>query len=220
MDALPAYIEKSRERGKTDDEIKKSLVDGGWDERMVSDALGSHHTDPDLPTPPPAPKSNVSGTSPTTGWIAFEHILMFISLYVLATSIALLLHYFADKWYPGVRTSSYVSTSSLGLTLVRGYLAAAIVSLPMFSFFYLSTAKSISANPLVSQNHTRKILIYFTLIVTFIIMLSSIIGFVYQFLNGNFTLNFLLHIGITFGVSGIIFGYYLGQVKADRKMHG
>ncbi|OGH39152.1 MAG: hypothetical protein A3B44_01900 [Candidatus Levybacteria bacterium RIFCSPLOWO2_01_FULL_38_21] len=155
-------------------------------------------------------------------WDAFEHILMFISLYVLATSIALTLYFFIDKWFPGVTTESYYRSSSsndLNLNLLRGYLAALIVSFPLFAFFFLHITKRTMLNPTIRSIKSRKILIYITLVVAFIIMLYNIISTVYNLLSGNITFNFVLHLLITLSVTGIVFVYYLYQVREDRKIN-
>jgi len=172
--------------------------------------------------PPPLPNQSMAKPSSTTMWDAFEHILMFISLYVLATSIALTLYFFIDKWFPGVTTESYYRSSSsndLNLNLLRGYLAALIVSFPLFAFFFLHITKRTMLNPTIRSIKSRKILIYITLVVAFIIMLYNIISTVYNLLSGNITFNFVLHLLITLSVTGIVFVYYLYQVREDRKIN-
>ncbi len=192
-------------------------------------------SDPNAPViPPPVTTSSTApvpqvptsmnmkpsiAASSSSMWDAFEHILLFISLYVMAMSIALVLHYFADKWSPGIPTHPEYSsvTNSFQDTMFRGYLAALIVSTPLFSLFFLLVSKRTFANPGIKNLRSRKILIYLTLIITFLIMLSNIIVLVFDFLNGNVTLNFVIHFLITGLVSGIVFYYYLLQILSDRK---
>ena len=179
-------------------------------------------TTPTIPSPVPPAVTSIKSSS-TTMWDAFEHILMFISLYVLAISIALTLKLFIDKWIPGVTKSYYYlsyETNLLKYTILRGYLAALIVSFPLFAFFFLNIVKRTMANPSMRNIKTRKILIYLTLIVAFIIMLTSIITTVFNFLNGNITLNFILHIIVIITVTGVVVGYYLYQIREDRKING
>lgn len=219
-DELKEYIQKLRLSKVSDNEITDKLTQAGWDINVVKQALSP--TDVTLPPPPPPNVSNTNQTlkGSTNAWDAFEHILMFISLYVMATSIALILHYFVDKYFPGVNINSYDSyNSSWQDTMFRGYLAALIVSLPLFCFFFLNITKRTLANPTIRNLQERKTLTYFTLVVTFIIMLWCVIAAVYSFLNGNVTMNFILHILVTILVSGAVFGYYLNQVKEDRKQH-
>jgi len=79
-----------------------------------------------IPVPTPISNSqSVSEKSSSTMWDAFEHILMFISLYVMATAIVLVLNFFIDKWFPGVSDQSYSRVYSTAndfrLVLLRGY---------------------------------------------------------------------------------------------------
>lgn len=155
-------------------------------------------------------------------WDAFEHVLLFISLYTVATSIALMLHLFVDKWSPDIIRSEYAFSSSLASfqsSLLRGYMAALIVSYPIFSFLFLKIAGRTKSLPSLRNLRARKIFIYLTLVGTFIISMISIIQIVLNFLNGNITVNFLLHFFVTFGISGLIFTYYVSQVKEDRQAH-
>ena len=176
-------------------------------------------TTPNLPVSSPESTKNPSGSTrpSTTMWDAFEHILMFISLYILATSLALILYTFVDKWVPAVRTGDYSYSSLFGGTLTRGYLAAIIVSYPFFAFLFLRITKRTKTNPLIKNLKARKSLIYFTLVVTFLISIGNVISAVYSFLNGNISLNFVLKLLVTLSISLLIFFYYVSQVKDDRK---
>lgn len=152
-------------------------------------------------------------------WDAFEHVLMFISMYVFASSSSMLLHTFVDTWLPDVTTtnSMYNSYNDLGSVLTRAYLSAIIVSFPIFAFLFLRITKHTKLNPTIRSLKLRKSLIYITLTVTFIILIWKLINTVYTMLSGNIGVNFLLHFVITVSVSGLIFAYYFLQVKEDRQ---
>lgn len=170
---------------------------------------------------PVIPQSNPMNTH-ITGWDTFEHILMFITLYVVSISLALVLYSLVDKWFPGLnpslnRFSSGFNTSQADS--LRWYLALLIVSYPLFAFFFLNVTKRTIANPLLRNIDIRKILIYLTLFVTFIIMFYNVFYTVYSFLNGNIYPNFLLHLATTLGISGTIFVYFAYQVREDRKLN-
>ena len=160
-------------------------------------------------------------------WFFFKFFFFFFSLYVFASSVALLLHLFIDTWVRGVSPSGFGSLltvssgskSALYSYISRGYLASIIVSYPLFAWLFLQVTKKTLSNPALRQLTSRKQLIYLTLIVTFIITLINVISLVYGFLSGNVNLNFILHFIVTTGISLIIFIYYLHQVKEDRQIH-
>lgn len=208
------YIKKLRTQNVPDDQIKQSLLSVGWSIPDVITAL----------YPPPAPDSGISNPPRPNSkgvhsmWDAFEHILLFISLYVLAVSITLILHFFIDFWLPGIteeRMYSY-SSASWRFSMLRGYTSAVIVAYPLFTFFFWRLTKRTLNTPSLRTLKSRKFLIYFTLVITFLIMLGYVIAAIYNFLNGNLTFNFILHIITTITVAGIVFGYYLQQVREDR----
>lgn len=212
-ETIEQYIERLRSQNVSDDEIRKNLISAGWNERDVNKVLTP---------PPPSHSSDSIPPPPSKGthsmWDAFEHILLFISLYVLATSIALILHFFVDEQLPAIevqRSYSYL-TSSWKYSLLRGYNAALIVAYPLFAFFFWRVTKRTLANPSLRNLRSRKFLIYLTLVIAFIIMISNIIATIYSFLNGNLTMNFIMHIIITLVVTAVVFGYYLEQVHEDR----
>lgn len=207
------YITQARSTNLSDAVIKENLLKAGWQEADVVASLTP--VAPGIPVPTPDNKVENPGSG--TMWDSFQHILLFISLYVMATSIALIIHDFIDRFMPGIRTGYNFGYSSSGL--LQGETAALIVSFPLFAFFFSIITKRTQANPATRNLRWRKFLIYLTLIITFIIVLANVISLVYSLLGGNVTLNFFLHFLDTITVSGVVFAYYLGQVKEDRKGH-
>lgn len=208
------YIKKARDQKMSDIDISNDLLKAGWGNEEINSALLNSRPDLGLHSGLEPPIKLVHYGM----WIAFEHILLFISLYVMATSLALTLHLFVDKWFPGVSSGGigrYIG--SFNSSLLRGYLSSLIVSTPMFSGLFLHIVKRTQQEPNLRGLRARKILIYITLIGTFLFLMYGIIKIVYTLLSGNITFNFVLHFLVTSGVSGIIFGYYLNEVKSDRR---
>ena len=226
VEAVVQYIKRCQAMHVPDDEIKAQLLSAGWQEQDIENSWNTQIALPKPPLPPRHPvTSEVGFSSPEKSepsmWDAFEHILMFISMYVLATSVALTLHYFVDHYVPTVNAygTSNNYMASFQETMVRGYLSAIIVSFPLFAFFFLDVNRRTIQHPYLRSLSARKTLIYITLVVTFIVVIANIIGIVYNFLGGSVTTNFFFHFLVTCGVSGIIFIYYVSQVKEDRKLY-
>ena len=215
---LQSYIQQLRAEQTPDETIKKTLIDAGWDVAMVNDALSGKS-----PVPPPPPTGKPI-TKPQTGmWDAFEHILMFISLYSMAGAISLLVHLYIDKWFPGVGTSygsrySLSGNSAVNTVAIDFSIATLLVTYPLFAFFHLNLKQRTKKNPLIKFLRSRKFLIYTTLVVTFMIAIGNIIGAIFAMLSGNISNNFLLHLFATLVICGLIFAYYLLQVLEDRKL--
>jgi len=216
---LADYVKKARREGVNEADMKRDLRSSGWLDRDIDEAIRANP----LIKPPTPPKGylgistegGLAAISSPTMWDAFEHILMFISLYVLAITIALTLHLFVDRWFPGI-PEAYRSGPNYDVGLLRGYMASLIVSFPLFAFFFIRITERTIKNPLIRAIPARKFLIYTTLVVAFIIVTGSVISIIYNFLNGNVTPNFLFTFLVTIAVSGSVFTYYLQQVKEDR----
>lgn len=224
---LISYIKTGRSHEMSENDIEKSLLDTGWEPAVIKQAfIDSQSSTVPLPPPPTPPPTEIAAIKKHQSshymWDTFEHTLMFISLYVLAITIVLMLHFFIDRWFPkiDVYSTSVDTYSDFTFAILRGYMASLIVAYPLFSFFFLRNTKRTLANPQIRSMHSRKSLIYITLVATFLIVLFHVVQIVYNFLQGDTTLNFLLHVLATVGVSGAIFGYYVNEVKEDRKLYG
>lgn len=209
---LESYITDARAKNKPNDVIKTALINAGWPENEVMKALEVSPIDPDLPPPPPPPQLAHIGM-----WTGFLYILFFISLYVLASSIAGLLHNMVDKFLPDIKEVYEVYTDVYPNSFNRGAIAAIIVSYPIFITLAFMLKKQINKQSTVKNLRSRKQLIYITLVVTFLIMLGHIIFSIYSFLDGKLTANALAHLGVTFIVAGSIFGFFVSEVIHDRK---
>lgn len=151
-------------------------------------------------------------------WYALENILMSISLYIMATAISLMLHFFIDKWYPESSTwTSFASITSFvndwSLLMLRIYIAALLISWPSFTICFLLVMKQRVNNPLLTHIHVARTLRYITLAITFLAIELTLISFLFAYLNGEITRNLILHEITTIIISSIVFVYYVLQEK-------
>jgi len=214
-DDLDSYIEAARSKGIDDEKIKKTLEKQGWQEKEI--LLHLTPIPPStIPSPPLPPVPHFSM------WIAFEYILQFVALYLSAISFSTLVHFAVDDiFFPNdpLSFSSLFSYSSVSKTILRVTLATLLVAYPVFASLFLMVKKQEMKNPNIRNIASRKMLIYLTLIVTFLITIGNIISTVYHFLEGSMTLRSITHLITTLIITGGIFFYYLWEVKEDRKGH-
>lgn len=206
---LDSYIAKAREKKFSDEQIKNQLLSSGWQQDQITQALAQNPTDTSLPPPPPPPVPHVGM------WTGFLYVIFFICLYVLATAIGILFHNWVDTIFP-LPTDMPDYWGTFRQTELQGALAAIIVSFPIFAYLAILLKKQLAKNPAIKNIRSRKLLIYITLVGTFLIMLSHIIGTIFSFLNGSANvLNALAHLGVTLLIAGSIFGYFISEVKHD-----
>ncbi len=222
MREILEYIRNSRHKGLNDEEIKESLQSVGWSSQKVEEALKADSDNiplPPMPTSAPTTERISEPVGNVSMWDTFEHILMFISLYALAIALAFILHQLIDQWItdPAVYNYNYYSDNNWQAEMLRSYLATVIVSYPLFVFFFSRISRKTEVEPLLRRLKARKLLIYLTLIVTFVTFMTVIGQFIYKFLGGALTGNFVAHAATTVILTGIVFYYYLQQVKDDRK---
>lgn len=207
---LQTYIEQLRKKGISDQLICNKLVHSGWNSAAIHDKM--MHMDEDGLPEPPKPQAHQAVRSGYAGmWEGFEHVLMFLSLYFMSVALGMLLHEFVNMWFPDTAVKS-VSSS-----IIRGAVAALIVTYPLFAYFYLDIIKRSMNNPAVKQLRSRKFFTYLTLVGAFLFGVGKIVQTIFTFLDGNITFNFGLHLLVTLSIIGVIFFRYLGEVTEDRR---
>jgi hypothetical protein len=217
---LNTYITKARDKKLTDEQIKKQLIDVGWPTEQITEAIAQQS---DLPVPPIPPVAHVNM------WTGFLYIIFFISLFILSSAISGIFNAWIDKPLNGAvlnttfapdltydLLSNYLSIDTI--SLIRGYIAAIIVSYPVFLFLAITLKKQLKSQPSIKSVRTRKILIYITLIGTFLILLGSGVIGIYDYLAGNITGITIRHFLVTILISGPIFVFFINEVKNDRKI--
>lgn len=161
-------------------------------------------------------------------WVAFQYILLFISMYVAFIAFVGISEIAVDKYIPKTAPSDmsgsslYYSnpySSEFRSTQLKIHISAIIVTYPIFALLFMYLAKQELQNPSIKSIKARKTLIYFTLVVTFLMMIGFLIYTLFNFLNGSTTSNFLAHFALRLGVVGSIFGFLFTQVWMDRKQN-
>ncbi len=210
---LNTYIKEKRDAGISDQEIKTNLISAGWQSEMVDQAISGKHND--APPPPPA------AAAPTAAPVAvvqtyttkgLEYIIMFISLWVTASSIAFLLHNIVNMAFGNA--DIYGDTAPIAT-------ASLIVALPIFSILFVRLKKAEKENPEIMNDPSRKRAVQLTLVITFIVGIWNIIWYLYSFLNGGSPVDTysssetslnpvgdLIHTLISVSIAGSIFAYY------------
>lgn len=201
---LLAYIAKCRKENVLDLITRDNLVHAGWSKEVVDKALGNE-------IPVPQPEEHEKGSR--SMWDAFEHVLLFISLYVFTISVGSVLYTLIDRMLPLSTYSNYSSSS------ITSALAAVIVSFPLFAYLFIRISKRTEQVPTVRTLPVRKFLIYATLVVAFVVALVNLTGLVYNLLSGDLTSNFLLKAVVVLSITATVAVHYLIQIKEDAAVN-
>jgi len=208
---IELFIQASKKINASDEEIRQLLLNKGVSDQDIENALQHITTTTSV-------QVNTPSDFHISMWDTFEHVLMFITLYILAVSVTLTLKFFVNTWLPDpVYARNTISFSNTYMnTILWWYLSAIIVAEPLFAFFFLNITKRTLQNPNIRQLRTRKTLTYLTLIFTFLVLLTYLIVTIYTLISGNITLNYCLNALIPVVISGTIFLYYFLQIKEDK----
>lgn len=206
---LKKYIADLKAKNVSDEQIKKRLLDSGWSEKDLLSAFVDDSSDTELP-PPPVPHFGM--------WVTFEYIILFLTMYASFIALGRILHFIVDRYFSIEAMSSVglgiTDSSSILLTL---YMAAIIVTFPIFAIVFIHTNHLAKLNPGIRNIRSRKIFIYITLLIIFIYLTFLLISNLYNFFRGESTIATVLHLFVNLLVAGSVFFYLIYDIWGDRK---
>lgn len=184
--------------GRSRDEISQALTSSGWAASDVEDALNAW-ADTGFVPPVPRPQSTVSARD------FFIYALMFGALLFGAIHLVQLFHALIDLW---LDQSSYRQTGRL-----RWAIAVLIVTAPVFLSLTLRERDTLASDPALYRSAVRRWMTYLALLSASAVLLGALITVIYSFLNGDFTLQFCLKALVVGLVAGMIFLFYLNDIR-------
>ncbi|MDE2843449.1 MAG: DUF5671 domain-containing protein [Chloroflexota bacterium] len=199
---LRQFIKEALERGQERDVIRQVLLEAGWQEREVRNALGAF-AEVAFPVAVPRPRPYLHARE------AFLYLVSFIALYVFAFSLGavffgLIDYHFSSSIYRYEPGPSAAQTTAL---------AAIIVAFPLYLFLMRRLAVAVAADPERRQSLIRRWLTYLTLVVGAAIILGDVIALLARLLAGDPTAGFVLKVLAILLITGPIFAYYLWDMR-------
>lgn len=149
----------------------------------------------------------------------FLNLLVIVTLYSSASSFLALIFQYINILVPDPLTQSRWDVFSYYST-ARWAIAVLVVAFPIYALVSRYLEKDYKKEPEKRAIRIRKWLLYFTLFVAALIMMGDLIGLIYNFLEGELTLRFILKVLSIFFVSGAIFFYYLSDIRTHKISRG
>lgn len=143
----------------------------------------------------------------------FLYLLAIITLYISIYDILVLLFQYVDLLLPN---PGFVNDVATDLSMEYGlqwYLASLIVAFPIFLCTTYALAKDQNIYPEKSNLRVRKWLVYFTLFLSVLILMSSLMSLIFDLLKGDLVTRSLLKTFLLVLVIGGVFAYYLRDLK-------
>ena len=199
---LRAFVKEALEKGHNREEIRRVLLDAGWQDSEVRNGL-SAFADSDFPVAVPKPAPYLYARE------AFLYLVSFIALYVTAISFGILVFGIIDYSFPDALDYQRDFSIESGATAI----ASVIVAFPLYLFLSRWLARLVAADPERRQSLVRRWLTYLTLVVGAGIILGDLIALLANVLMGDPTLRFGLKAVSILVITGCIFGYYLWDMR-------
>lgn len=149
----------------------------------------------------------------TTPKDVFLHLFNIVTFYLSTIGFITLYIQYINAAFPDPLT--YYFTSIAGG--VRWSTSVLFVAVPAYLLSSWFLAKDLEAIPEKRDLKLRKWLVYFTLFVSAITIIVDLMIFVYNFLNGELTIQFFLKVLTVLLVAVAVFGYYLWDLKRSAK---
>jgi hypothetical protein len=147
-----------------------------------------------------------SGTGPKD---VFFHLLAIGTLYVCVINILVLLFQYINHLFPD--TLNYWNGADLGA--IRFADAALIIVFPVLLLVSWLIHRDMRREPGKANVWVRKWLLYLTLLLASITIITDLVILVFSFLNGDLTAPFLLKVLAVLVVAAAVFGYYVWELR-------
>ncbi len=142
----------------------------------------------------------------------FLHLFNIVTFYLTVIGFITLYIQYINAAFPDA-LNYYIESISGSVRIASSIL---FVSVPTYLLSSWLLAKDIREVPEKREFKLRKWLLYFTLFVSAITIIIDLITFIYNFLSGELTIQFFLKILVVLVVAGVVFGYYIWELKRDN----
>ncbi len=199
---LREFIKEALEKGHDREEIRRVLLEAGWQESEVTNGLAAF-ADVGFSVAVPRPAPYLYARE------AFLYLVSFIALYVTAISFGILVFGLIDYSFPDALDYRDGFSTESGATAI----ASVIVAFPLYLFLTRWLGRLVATDPERRQSLVRRWLTYLTLVVGAGIILGDLIALLANVLTGDPTLRFALKAVSILAITGCIFGYYIWDMR-------
>ncbi|MEK7643819.1 MAG: DUF5671 domain-containing protein [Patescibacteria group bacterium] len=144
----------------------------------------------------------------------FLHLISVITLYASAVSLGTVLFQIINISIPDIiQQYDYPDNSR---RVLRDGLSFLIIMFPAYLTTLWFLKKGYDADETKRNARVKKWLIYFTLFVSILVIMFSLVSLINTFLNGELTLRFGLKVLSVLAISGLVLGYYILDIKKHK----
>lgn len=148
----------------------------------------------------------------TTPKDVFLHLFNIVTFYLSVIGFITLYIQYISALFPDPLNYYFTSIADS----VRVSTSILFIAVPAYLLSSWFLAKDLALSPEKRDLKLRKWLIYFTLFISAITIIVDLIIFVYNFLDGELTVQFFLKVLTVLVVAGAVFGYYIWELKREK----
>lgn len=201
-DRLSDFVNAAKAKGMDDASLLALLRQQGWQEQRVYRALTAYYTQ-SLGVEVPSRGSRAEDARD-----AFFHLIAFITLGAWVVALINLGDGLVDRGLPS--PGQYPANASS----LSWWIATIIIAFPIYLWVNVLIGREAKVRPESLQSAVRKWLTYVALVIASVVLLGDAIWFLGAFLTGEVTAAFVVKSALIIGVTGGVFAYYLGSVRA------
>jgi len=203
---LHLFVREALARGVSSESIRTALREARWPDDEIEAALAGWH---DAGLGLPVPRRRI-GVSPRE---AYLHLLLFVSLYLVAYHTGAILFVWFDRMWPD---PAFRDVADAGRDAVRFSLASLLVAFPVYLFTARVIGLSITRDPEKRNSGVRRWLTYLTLFVAACVLIGDLIGALLGLLRGALTQRFASKAAVVALIASWLFSHYLGRLQRDE----
>jgi hypothetical protein len=203
-DPINLFVHNALTAGRSRAEIQNALGDAGWSGSEIEKALAAFA---DVTFTPPVPRPRPQLTARDV----FVYAMLFTALGFTATYLINLIHGNLDLWLRDAADNQYWTQRVKNS--IRWAIAILVISTPVFVWLTIHTGRRVAQDTAQKRSLVRKWLTYLALFISALVFFGDATYVIYNFLNGEITLRFILKAATVAGVSLAIFTFYLRDVE-------
>jgi hypothetical protein len=204
IDEIREFVREALQAGQSRERTEQALLEAGWPAAQVERAMAAF-AEVDFPVPVPRPQPSISARE------AFVYLTLFAALAITAQQFGALLFHLIDHVIPDAAEDAY--RTEYRAESIRWAIAALIVAFPVFVMLTRAVNRGIRENPVRRLSPVRHWLTYLTLFAAAGTIIGDLIWLIFSLLNGDLTLRFGLKLGVVAVIAGVVFGYYLNDMR-------
>jgi hypothetical protein len=148
---------------------------------------------------------------------AFFYLLLFSSMYIVAFQFGSLLFDFINRAFPDPAAAEL---ERFQRDSIRFSVSSLIVALPVFLYMSRLTNRETVLDPARRTSPVRRWLTYLTLFSAACVLIGDVTTLIYSLLGGELTTRFVLKVLVVAAIAGIIFWFYVSDMRADERQAG